>query len=79
MLHSLAAETLGTTADELAALPDGCLTPGGLNEQVLYSARKQGIFDSVRDELDAIVDREMEADRLLMSRRGPAVVRRGRR
>jgi pyrroline-5-carboxylate reductase len=57
LLHSLAAETLGATAGELAAMPDDCLTPGGLNEQVLFSARKQGLFDSVRDELDAIVDR----------------------
>ena len=57
LFHSLASETLGRPAQELAQAADACLTPGGLNEQVLFSARKQGLFDLVKDELDAILER----------------------
>ncbi len=57
LFHSLASETLGRPAQELAQAADVCLTPGGLNEQVLFSARKQGLFDLVKDELDAILER----------------------
>lgn len=45
------------SAEELRALSENCLTPGGLNEQVLKAARGAGVIDSVQAEIGRVMDR----------------------
>jgi pyrroline-5-carboxylate reductase len=57
MFHSLAALTCDADAAELQALPDECLTPGGINEQVLRQLQAAGWLDEIDGGLDAIAKR----------------------
>lgn len=56
LFHGLAAEALSDPT-ELLGLADACLTPGGLNEQVLSATRANGLFDAIDLQLDAILER----------------------
>lgn len=53
----LAAMTTRCDANQLQALSAECLTPGGLNEQVLSDSRRMGWFDLLRSPLDAVLSR----------------------
>ncbi len=57
MMHALADSTLDADPAELQSLSETCLTPGGLNEQVLFGLRKSGWYDSLRGEMDGIKNR----------------------
>lgn len=61
LFHSLASEALDASAETLDQMADACLTPGGLNEQVLLATRDHGIFASIRDETNAILERVRSA------------------
>lgn len=57
MLHSLADSTLGVDHEVLQQMSEDCLTPGGLNEQVLHGLRKRDWFKGLEAEMDGIRDR----------------------
>ena len=57
MLHALAATTIDKDMQHLSEMSDECLTKGGLNEQVLFTNRNEGWFDSINDNLDTILKR----------------------
>ncbi len=48
---------LGTPDPDFAALADAHATPGGLNEQFARDLGESGVYDAVRDGLDAILAR----------------------
>ncbi|MDA9981656.1 NAD(P)-binding domain-containing protein, partial [Gammaproteobacteria bacterium] len=47
VLHALATMTTHTDAEGLQAMSEACLTPGGLNEQVLEGVRKAGSIEQI--------------------------------
>ncbi len=57
LFESLAFEAKALDPDELAVRPETCLTPGGLNEQVLRGLDDAEVFDHVREQLDRILVR----------------------
>lgn len=57
MMHALADSTLDADPAELQSLSETCLTPGGLNEQVLFGLRKVGWYESLRGEMEGIKNR----------------------
>ncbi|MFT4557581.1 MAG: pyrroline-5-carboxylate reductase [Porticoccaceae bacterium] len=57
MFHSLATQARELGAAELQSLSTGCLTAGGLNEQVLNATRNEGWFNELEVELDRILQR----------------------
>ena len=57
LFHALASLTLGQTPDVLKSMSDGCLTPGGLNEQFLSTCTDSGSHDTLKAGLDDILAR----------------------
>ena len=57
MIHALADSTLRVDDTELQAMSEDCLTPGGLNEQVLHGLRGRGWYSDLEAEMDGIRDR----------------------
>ncbi len=57
LFRSLATQASELNGVELAVQPESCLTPGGLNEQVLRGMTDAGFRDAVRAQLDAILAR----------------------
>lgn len=57
MLHSLADSTLRADWVELQQMSEQCLTPGGLNEQVLNGLRQAGWYKKLENQMDGIRDR----------------------
>lgn len=55
--EALANLTLAADPQQLQALSQECLTPGGLNEQVLTELEKQGWFAAMNTALDGIMHR----------------------
>ena len=57
VFHALA--TLARQADpaELKQMSEDCLTPGGLNEQVLRNCQQAGVIDSIQTEIDHVMTR----------------------
>ena len=53
----LVSMTTRCDASQLQALSAECLTPGGLNEQVLSESRRTGWFDLLQPPLDAVLSR----------------------
>ena len=60
MLSALAAMTVDKKMKELTQMSDECLTQGGLNEQVLFNKRDAGWFNSIDENLDAILQRTLK-------------------
>lgn len=59
----LAAMTNRSDASQLQGLSSECLTPGGLNEQVLRDSCNMGWFDLLRSPLDAVLSRLEKKER----------------
>lgn len=57
IFHSLATQSRELTPAQLQGLSEGCLTAGGLNEQLLKLTRKEGWFDELEAGLDEILER----------------------
>jgi pyrroline-5-carboxylate reductase len=57
VFHALAALAARANADELQNISEGCLTPGGLNEQVLNAARSAGVIETIQTEIDRVMER----------------------
>ena len=57
MWHALAGNTTRATPEELHNLTDECLTPGGLNEQVLFGLRDANWYGLLEKEMIGIKDR----------------------
>ena len=57
MAHTLTHQVLGGGSDRYARLAAEAATPGGLNEQVINTLRQEGVCESVREALDAILTR----------------------
>ena len=57
MMVALADSTQRVNYDQLLQMSEDCLTPGGLNEQVLFGLRKAGWYDSLEKEMDGIKTR----------------------
>ena len=53
---ALSAE-LGSPGADFAALANAHATPGGLNEQFARDLGEAGVYDAVRDGLDAVLTR----------------------
>lgn len=56
--------TMATRMDpvELQNISESCLTPGGLNEQVLKAARNSGVIDTIQTEIGRVMDRLKNAE-----------------
>ncbi|MEM7206461.1 MAG: NAD(P)-binding domain-containing protein [Pseudomonadota bacterium] len=57
MVHALSKLTKRVDAEKLQKMSEACLTPGGLNEQILHALQEEGFSDSIRDQLDKIMMR----------------------
>lgn len=57
MMVALADSTERVNYDELLQMSEDCLTPGGLNEQVLFGLREAGWYDSLEKEMEGIKTR----------------------
>ena len=49
--------TMRTDAEGLQAMSEECLTPGGLNEQVLAGVRKAGSIEQIQAEIERVMSR----------------------
>lgn len=57
MWHSLAGSTMLVDEHELHQMSNDCLTPGGLNEQVLFGLRDANWYGLLEKEMNGIKDR----------------------
>ena len=57
VIHALATMTTHTDAKGLQAMSEECLTPGGLNEQVLAGVRKAGSLEQIQAEIERVMSR----------------------
>lgn len=57
MMHALADTAMNVDEKELHQLSQTCLTPGGLNEQVLFGLRDAGWYQTLKVEMKGIEDR----------------------
>lgn len=57
MLQALAATTVGKDFHQHDEMSEECLTPGGLNESILFQLRETGWFDSIEQNLNRIYSR----------------------
>jgi pyrroline-5-carboxylate reductase len=57
VIHALASMTTKADAESLQAMSEQCLTPGGLNEQVLLGCKDAGWIEIIQNELDGIMKR----------------------
>lgn len=55
MMHALAALTTKVDAENLQLMSQACLTPGGLNEQVLLGCQNENWTGTLRQQLDQIM------------------------
>ncbi len=62
MMHALSKLTTQVTRDELQGMSQECLTPGGLNEQVLRGCRNENWTETLAVELDKVQLRLTEAE-----------------
>ena len=56
-VYGLASLVQRSPVDQLQSMSDECLTPGGLNEQVLNESREMGWFEMLRPSLDSVLKR----------------------
>lgn len=57
LLSSLTEQCIGADYQTLLEMSEECLTPGGLNEQVLLNKRGTRWFNSIHEQLDQILER----------------------
>ena len=57
MWHALAGNTTRVDHQELHQMSNDCLTPGGLNEQVLFGLRDANWYGLLEKEMDGIKER----------------------
>ena len=62
MIHALASQSLPWDRHQLAGAAQECLTPGGLNEQVLGELQQLGWFEQLDRSLDRIARRLAQSD-----------------
>lgn len=62
VFRALATMTTKTDAKGLQQMSAQCLTPGGLNEQVLEGARRAGLIDGIQAQVEAAMVRLQGAD-----------------
>lgn len=61
VFQALASMAARVDAAELQHMSDDCLTPGGLNEQVLNAAREAGVTDTIQAEIGRVMERLQRA------------------
>jgi len=57
VFHALAAMAARSDASELQQMSENCLTPGGLNEQVLNAALDSRVIDTIQAEIGRVMER----------------------
>ena len=57
VFHALAAMAANADAEELQRLSEDCLTPGGLNEQVLKGAQRAQLIEKIQAQIDEVMKR----------------------
>jgi pyrroline-5-carboxylate reductase len=57
VFHALAAMAARVDAESLRRISQDCLTPGGLNEQVLNAARAAGVIETIQNEIGRVMER----------------------
>lgn len=62
VFHALAAMSVNASAEALQCMSEKCLTPGGLNEQVLRGVMQARVIETIQAQIDGVMSRLQSAE-----------------